>query len=63
MLNKTPMIGDKLVYRNARDRSILPVEVVKVSAAVCEVRILAGGLDDSLKGHIIRAHVALLFTR
>ncbi len=62
-MNATPVIGQTLVYRNPRDRTILPVRVVKVSAAVCEVEILAGGLNDSLKGKILRAHVALLHTR
>lgn len=62
-MNTTPSVGDVLVYRNSKDRTILPVRVVKVWAAVCEVEILAGGLNDSLKGQIMRAHVAMLYTR
>ncbi len=59
-MNITPVVGQQLVYRNPAQRTVLPVRVVKVSAAVCEVEILAGGLNDSLKGKTLRAHVALL---
>ena len=63
MLTQTPTIGQVLVYRNTRLRTQLPVRVVKASPAVCEVEILAGGVDNSLKGQIIRAHVALLHVK
>ena len=59
----TPRVGDKLIYKNAKTRMIVPVRVVKVYAAVCEVEILAGGLNDSCKGGIIRAHMCLLFNK
>lgn len=62
-MNTTPTVGDVLVYRNPKGLATLPVRVVKVWAAVCEVEILAGGLDNSLKGKTLRAHVALLHKR
>ena len=62
-MNTTPVVGQKLVYINARERTRLPVEVVSVKAAVCMVKILAGGIDNQLAGEVIRAHVALLHTR
>lgn len=57
-LSKTPTIGQQLVYINGGNQ--LPCEVVAVSAAVCTVKLLAGGLNNSLAGKVVRAHVALL---
>lgn len=59
-LNKTPTIGQQLIFVQGGNR--LPCEVVSVSAAVCQVKVLAGGLNNSLAGKVIRAHVALLRT-
>ena len=61
LISATPAVGAQLIYRNVRERTQLPVRVTKVFASVCEVEILAGGLNDSLKGNIIRVHVAMLY--
>ena len=60
-ISATPVVGTMLVYRNVKQRTQLPVRVTKVFASVCEVEILAGGLNDSLKGNTIRVHVAMLY--
>lgn len=59
-LTKTPTIGQKLIYVQAGNR--IPCEVVSVAAAVCQIKLLSGGLNNSLAGKVIRAHVALLRT-
>lgn len=60
---RTPVVGETLCYLNRKDRVQLPVRIVKVWAAACEVEILAGGLFDSLKGKTLRVHVAMLHER
>lgn len=60
-ITKTPTVGQQLVYKDVQG-NILPCEVVKVFAAVCKVKLLAGGLNNSLAGQTISAHVALLYT-
>ncbi len=62
-ISRSPVVGETLTYRNVRTRVIVPVRVLSVKAAVCEVEILAGGLNDSLKGQKMFAHVALLFVK
>lgn len=60
-LRETPKAGDVVTYWNRKAGVQVPVRIVKVAAAVCLVEILAGGLDDSLKGKQLRTHVSLLF--
>lgn len=60
-ISASPVIGDILMYVNRKKRTQLPVRITKVFAAVCEVEILAGGLNNSLKGNTIRVHVAMLY--
>lgn len=59
-LTKTPVIGQQLIF--VQGGNLIPCEVVSVAAAVCQVKLLAGGLNNSLAGQVIRAHVALLKT-
>lgn len=61
LISTTPMVGDTLYYINKANRVQLPVKVIKVSPAVCECEVLTGGLFDSLKGKVMRIHVAMLY--
>ena len=56
----TPTVGQNLVY--VQGGNVIPCEVVSVAAAVCRVKLLAGGVNNSLAGKVIPAHVALLRT-
>lgn len=62
-INRTPVVGEVLTYRDSyrNARMVLPVKVAKVWAAACQVEILAGGLDNSLKGQTLRVHVCQLY--
>lgn len=62
-INRTPVVGEVLTYRDSYRHAtvVLPVKVAKVWAAACQVEILAGGLDNSLKGKTLRVHVCQLY--
>lgn len=62
-IRHTPVVGEVLTYRDSYRNAtkVLPVKIVKVWAAACQVEILAGGLFDSLKGKTIRVHVCQLY--
>ncbi len=60
-IRETPKTGDVVYYINRKMGVQCPVKVLSVSASVCVVEFLAGGLNNSLKGRQIRAHVALLY--
>ena len=60
-LTKTPAVGQQLMY--VHGGNAIPCEVVAVSAAaVYSIKLLAGGLNNSLEGKVIRVHTALLRT-
>lgn len=62
-INRTPVVGEILTYRDSYRNAtmVLPVKVTKVWAAACQVEILSGGLNDSLKGKTLRVHVCQLY--
>lgn len=60
-ISKTPAVGETLMYVNRQTGVRVPVTVRKVWAAACEVEVLSGGLNNSMKGRVLRAHVVQLY--
>lgn len=56
----TPTVGENLVH--ICKAGAFPCKVVKVSPAVCKVELLAGGVNNSLVGQVVNAHIATLRT-